>query len=267
MIYGRSDPFHAPWNLNKEFYQFSVGLCSDDEQNRHVQLGKTFIMAQIIGYWCHICRLLPESYRHWFQARSHSADTQLPGVLRAFNNIDDHLPEVRWWWNADKSSADFIRRLQSQFFLTKGHAETDILWCVENLWECNSCTVAQLSLNIELTTDASKSVGEQRTRQAECELWNQDKNNPQMKAASLLALQTLLSRRQIIHILLLLGKWSPIASKTIKGKLILNPVRFDGTDMEVVFGSWRKNACRTHPGSVQHNMADAEYRESFMLSD
>ena len=49
MIY-HSDLFHAPWNLNKEFYQFSVGLCSDDEQNRHVQLGKTFIMAQIIGY-------------------------------------------------------------------------------------------------------------------------------------------------------------------------------------------------------------------------
>ena len=30
-----------------------------------------------------------------FQARSHGADTEHAGVLRAFSNIDNYLPEVR----------------------------------------------------------------------------------------------------------------------------------------------------------------------------
>ena len=86
-----SDLFCATWKLNN-FTKISGGLGSEDEKNKyvyHCQLGKTFVMAQIRGYWCHMQTILPESYRHWFfQARSHGADTQLPGVLRAFSNID-----------------------------------------------------------------------------------------------------------------------------------------------------------------------------------
>ena len=46
------------------------------------------------------------------------------------------MPEVRWWRNADKSSADFIRGLQSHSFADKRH----LLW-----YGSNSCPVAQLS--------------------------------------------------------------------------------------------------------------------------
>ena len=45
----------------------------------------------------------------------------------------------------------------------------------------------------------------------------------------------------------------------------------DLSDLIIQIWKWclsrGEKSCRTHPGSLQHIMADAEFRESFMLSD
>ena len=125
-------------------------------------------MAQIRGYWCHMQTIARELQTLVFFKLDHMVQTL--NFLGFLEHLATLMPEVRWWRNADKSSADFIRGLQSHSFADKRH----LLWCGSN-----SCPVAQLSLDIVLTTDVSKS-GWGATDQASwtVEMWTQYKNNP-----------------------------------------------------------------------------------------
>ena len=76
--------------------------------------------------------------------------------------------------------------------------------------------------------------------------------SPHKLKAVLLPLQTFVSTRQNIHILLLLDNSSAIAHKTFQ-----SPVKFGSRDLGVVFDSLDNNSC-----GVYNTVADAESRRA-----
>ena len=90
--------FVQPGNWTKSFTKISVGLGSDDEKNRyvyHCQLGKTFVMAQVRGYWCHMQIIAKELQTLVFKLDHMVQTLNFLGVLRAFSNIDNEGMQTR----------------------------------------------------------------------------------------------------------------------------------------------------------------------------
>ena len=151
-------------------------------------------------------------------------------------------------------------------------AEADLLWWVEHVRGSDGHPVVHPSADMILTTDASKSGwGATDQERSTGGMWTQDErkahiNCLEMKAA-LLALQTFVSTRQNIHILLLIDNSSAIAYINHKGGTHSRAM----SDLALEIWEWcltrRITIHAEHIPGVYNTVADAESRRSFEPSD